>query len=656
MAAAYHAPYLGVAYYPEDWDVSEIDSDIAKMKEAGINTARIGEFAWYKMEPEPGRYEFGWLHDVVDRLGAAGIAVVMGTPSATPPRWLSKLYPDIMQSDENGIRKQHGGRRHCCSNNPHYREYSARIARKLGEEFGRDEHIIGWQIDNEIYTDVGCFCPNCVGKFAEYLREKYGNIDNLNRAWNLNLFSQAYDSFADIPTPARAWVNPHHKMEWKIFHNSCHIDFVHMQADILRPLTDAPIGTDTMPFRRMDYRHMTEKLDIVQFNHYNTEANLWNAAMWMDHLRTLKDRPFWVTETATCWNGSVDINQDLKPEGFCRANSWMPLALGGEANMYWLWRTHWAGHELTHGSVLSSSGRPMHIFHEVQRLSREYALAADFLQNTKVKTAAALHYSALNYNIAGEQSVLNTLTYDKAVSSFYCPMICQGLRPDMIDARQPLDSYKLIVSPMMMTLEEDDLAERMAKWVQDGGVWVVGPMSDIRTEIGTKYTDRPYGMLEKLCGVRWKYDIPDRKHYLHAVWKDGTPFGECDWYELFEADEDALVTVTDGYSSAEGLAPVIMKNIGKGAVIIVGALMSEENRRRILTLACERAGIRLPEVSGDSILVCPRAGEGREGVILVEHAGRGGTYRCEKPMLDLLSGKEYSGVITLAPYDVLVLE
>ena len=115
-------PYLGVAYYPEDWPDEEMDKDIAKMKEVGITVARIAEFAWHRMEPEPGKFDFTYFHKVVDKLGAAGIGVVLGTPTATPPVWLGKLFPDVFQEHESGRRASHGGRRHCCSNNPHYNE------------------------------------------------------------------------------------------------------------------------------------------------------------------------------------------------------------------------------------------------------------------------------------------------------------------------------------------------------------------------------------------------------------------------------------------------------------------------------------------------------------------------------------------------------
>ena len=166
---------LGANYYPEDWDASLIDFDIEKMKECGFNIVRIAEFSWKKMEPVEGEYDFAWLHRVVDKMYAAGIGVILGTPTATPPHWFVKKYPEALMLHEDGVRNSHGGRRHCCSNNPDYIRYSEKIVEKLAKEFGGDPSVIGWQIDNEIYHNgIGCCCEHCIKAFHEYLTEKYG--------------------------------------------------------------------------------------------------------------------------------------------------------------------------------------------------------------------------------------------------------------------------------------------------------------------------------------------------------------------------------------------------------------------------------------------------------------------------------------------------
>ena len=652
-------PYLGVAYYPEDWDESEIDRDIENMHRYGIDTVRIAEFAWQRMEPHPGEFDFSFFHRVVDKMRDAGIHVVLGTPTATPPRWLGKLYPGIFSEREDGHRGEHGGRRHCCSNNPHYNEYSMRIVEKMAAEFAEDPAVIGWQIDNEIYAGEGggCFCPVCQAKFKERLRDEFGTIDALNQAWDLNIFSQWYDDFSDIPAPRRAWHNPHLIQAWNIFQNDSHIAFVHRQAEILHKYVHVPVGTDTMPVNGMDYRRMTEKLDIVQFNHYNVPENLHLCSFWFDYLRTLKERPFWNTETATCWNGSTAISQSIKPEGYCRVNSWMPIALGGEANMYWLWRTHWGGHELVHGAVLDSSGRPMHTTGEVTRVADEYAKAGDWLNGTRVVPDAAVHFTSLSWTMHAAQNVVAGWNYQQTVlNSCYRPLLDMGLRLDVIDAVQPLESYRLIFSPMVMTLEEADLGKRMAEWVKNGGTWVVGPLTDVRNIHGARYQDRFYGILEELTGVRWCYGIPDTEGHISAAWADGEPFTGKTWFEVSEpVSEGSLVSITGGHSAIVGKSLVYQKKVGSGRIILLGSIPSEADMKKLISLACSCSGVKLPAVSG-KVIVSRRSGEAGEGLILIEYGNQTAGYYLDEPMTDLLIGETLTGEITLQPYDVKVLK
>lgn len=650
-------PFLGAAYYPEDWDKSEIENDIAKMLETGISVVRIGEFAWKKMEPQEGHFDFAWLHDVIDKLHAAGISVILGTPTATPPIWLLKLHPDVLMEYENGRRAQHGCRRHCCSNSPEYIRYSERIVRKMAQEFADDPAAIGWQIDNEIYAWQGCFCEHCRQEFHRYLKEKYQSIQHLNEAWNLNIFSQAYDSFEDIPMPRDASHNPHLRMEWKIMQNESHIHFVHRQADILHEYTDALVGTDIMPFHGMDYRQLNSRLDVVQFNHYNLEENEYTCGLWFDYIRNLKQHPFWVTETSTCWNGSTEIDQTLHPEGYCRLNSWLPVAMGAELNMYWLWRTHWAGHELMHGAVLDTCGKYMHIAGEIRQTAAEFQKTADFICGTKVIPDLAVHFTSLNWNMFETQRIVKDLDYQSVLNdSFYKPMIDHGLRPDMIDAEADLSRYKLVFSPLMMTLEEAELPERIGEWVHAGGVWVAGPFTDIRDQYGAKYQDRHFGMIEALTGIEWQYGIPENGRLLKAQWQDDTPCSIGRWADLWnEKTGGSLVKATAGYPSLIGQTMIGMYKVGKGTVILLGTVPSWEDMDRILSLACQTAGIPYDREDGN-IMAVRREGEKYSGLILLEYAGKGGTYQLEEEMTDILSEKTYSGKISLMPYDIMVLQ
>ena len=655
-----NTPFLGAAYYPEDWDESEIDNDIIKMKEVGVTVVRIGEFAWRKMEPAPGRFEFEWLHNVVNKLGDAGIAVILGTPTATPPIWLPRMHPEVLMEYEHGRTAQHGCRRHCCSNNPVYIEFSERIVRRMAEEFANTPNVVGWQIDNEIYAWSGCFCRHCKDEFHRFLKNKYKSIDVLNQSWNLNIFSQAYDSFDDIPLPRDTSHNPHIRMDWKVMQNDSHIRFVHRQADILHEYTKAPVGTDIMPFNGMDYRKLHEKLDVVQFNHYNLEENEYACALWFDYIRNIKPNPFWVTETSTCWNGSTEIDQTLHPEGFCRLNSWLPIALGGEANLYWLWRTHWAGHELMHGAVLDTSGKFMHISDEIKQTASEFSKVSSFINQTKVVPDLAIHFSSLNWNMFDTQHVVKGLDYQASLNDrFYKPIIDCGLRPDFIDAQADLSAYKLLMSPLMLTLEEDGLKEKIQSFVENGGVWIAGPFTDIRDRNGAKYKDRHFGMIESMTGIDWQYGIPENGRLLKADWTDGTPCSISTWAELWDdTNGGSLAQTKAGYSTLIGKTVYGRYRVGKGWVFLLGTMPSKNDFYRILDLACEEAGIVRCNSSGN-IIATRRKGESEEGIILAEYAGIGGEYtlmESDGEMTDLLTGKTFVGKTVMEPYEVLVLK
>lgn len=659
-------PLLGAAYYPEGWPQEAMDEDIAKMKQAGIGVVRIGEFAWKKMEPSQGNFELDWLADIIDRLEKAGIAVILGTPSACPPMWLEELDPEMRLLDDVGLRHDHGGRRHCCSNNPTYRRYSVRIAGEMARRFGKHPNVIGWQIDNEIAAfDYGCFCPHCVAAFSAYLRKRYGTIENLNRSWNLNLFSQAYDSFEQIPQPKpHTWHNPHLKYEWATFHANSHVDFIRLQADELHRYTDAPVGTDMMPVFNQDYEKTTAFLDVVQYNHYDDESSLKREIFWFDYMRGLKDRPFWVTETAACWNGSTSTPSNFRREGFCRVNSWLPITLGAEANMYWLWRQHWAGHELMHGAVLYASGRPMHIFGEVREVAREYERAADFLQKTHICTQAALMVSSENDYLMKQQPVVWEdgahdweTAYTKRLYRFYEPLTQSGLRCDVIPPSKDLSRYRLLFTPFMLTMELGDVVSRVEQWVRDGGTWVAGPMCDIRNAIGAHYIDRETGDLERLTGAMLVYQVPDTYDHIPCAWADGAPLATDTWLQLYDVPKNAeiLAKAIGGYSALAQKALMFVTKLGKGHIVTLGTIPSAQDMEKLLPQLLQMSGVDRFDICG-RVAAARRIGENCEGITATEYGGEAATLVLNGTYFDHISGERFADCVELAPYQTVVLE
>ena len=659
MNSTTNLPVLfGAAYYPEAWSDNEQEHDIALMKQAGINVVRMAEFAWSKMEPKENRFDFAWLHKTINKLGQQGIKTILGTPTATPPIWLEEKDPSMRVLLENGVRKQHGGRRHACSSNPTYVKYALRITQKMAKEFGANPFVVGWQLDNEIApTNNGCFCDNCKKGFEKHLKRRYKTIDELNDRWGNNLWSQNYTRFCQVPMPkSTTFHNPHIKYEWKCFQSDIHVNFIKKQAEILRKYTTAPIGTDMMPVTWLNYEKVAEFVDVMQLNHYNDETNLNHSMFFMDYLRSFKDMPFWNTETSTCWPGATVTPENLRPDGFCNAVSWLPIVLGGGANLYWLWRQHWSGHELMHGSVLYASGKPMHIFNEVKAVADGIKKANDFLTDTKVKTDTAYMISMDTNYLLEVQEIAPRKDPIHRMMRWYYSLTNQGIRPDVIAPQKDLSNYKLLFTPYILTLEIADLQTRIIEWVKKGGTWVVGPLTDIRNDIGAHYTDRSTGILENITGCELVHQVPDAENRNTCAFTDGEEFKTYQWLQLFDLADDCepIATVTDGFSTLVGKSIAFKKKLGKGSIICIGTQPMGESAKRIIEIALTESGAHSFKTEG-KITASLREGEKFKGISALEMVGDPAKLYFDGKMTDILTGNIYENEAEFKPFQAMIL-
>ena len=659
--------YLGAAFYPEVYgnDLPTLEEDIRVMKKGGFNVMRIAEFSWSRMEPHDGVYDFAWLHRIVDTLAENGIKTVMCTPSATPPAWLTRKYPEILAIDETGRRKQHGARRHCCSNAPVYREYSVRIAEKMAQEFAADPNVIGWQLDNEIATKGrGCSCRDCMRAFHDRLLKKFGTAESLNRAWNLGMWSQESESIEDIPHPdERTWSNPSLVAEYADFQSDSNAEFIHMQAEALRRNgVKVPIGTDMMPTFLQHYPKTVAPLDIVQFNHYHHKDNLWNAAFWFNYCQSLKpDVPFWNTETSTSFNGSTAAPNLRYPAGFCRINSLLPFTFGGEMNSYWLWRQHPSGHELMHGYVVSTQGRPVYNFGEIEEVRDTLNKSEDFLTSTKMReTGFAMSYSCTAGMMFVASPTVTGFDYNACVPLAFKPFIGSGMMPKVIEPSASLNGVKVLYSPYLMTLGQDNFAERLIKWIEDGGIWIAGPMTDIRDANLAKYMSSPFGIIEKLTGIYSDFGISAAHIPAKVRWFDGSESPADVWTDAFTLSDGMESLGVYGQAGEEtpfdGRCAAAFCPVGKGGVIVLGTHPDKDALLSIITYAFDKAGIRAGVKTSENVIAVEREGGGKSGVVLAELENREGTANLDGKYRNIADGAVLEGEIRVSPYSFTVLE
>ena len=643
-------PYIGAAYYPELWDEEEIGKDIERCRRLGINTLRIGEFAWGKMEPREGDFQLDWLERVVDRLHESGIAVVLCTPTCTPPRWMMRQYPEIVRVLSSGERMPVFSRCHPCKSSPLMREKNRLIVTELAKRFGSHPGVIGWQIDNELYAyDGGCYCDFCRRGFQQSLKQQYQTVDCLNQSWGMYRWSLDYGSFEEIDPPpplgSAPWKHPSLQEAWLRYQCELIATYVEEQAEILHRYSKVPVGTDMMQSNKLSYSRVTEKLDVVQYNHYGTAEMLAIEDSFYDFLRPLKKQPFWVTETQVGWNGSEFADFGYRPVGNCYVNTWLPIALGGEMNLYWLYRAHPNGHELAHGALLSTAGRPYRVSEEVTRASEEMQKCSAFLQNTRIRSEIAIHYSSLAERIYQFSPMLKGFNYRvKLVERFHGAF--KHYNVDLIETDHPLDGYHVLFSPFLAHIDSET-EQRIKEWVAAGGTWIVGPMSDIMTSCGSKYTQAPFSFLEEYAGIYTRYQKPVSNDAFKALWKSGEEETVSDYYDAFEPTE-GIPLITYRGDEFDGYAAVTERRVGQGRVIVLGSVISFDGLRRL-------TGLSPIAKASDNVRLVERSGV-ENGLIAVEQKHQEGYLILEGKYLDLVHDRTVSGKLTLAPYEVLVLK
>ncbi|MEP5011006.1 beta-galactosidase, partial [Roseobacter sp.] len=261
---------LGVCYYPEHWPEQGWAEDARRMVAAGMSWVRIGEFAWSRMEPKPDIWTLDWLDRAIDVLGQAGLKVVLGTPTATPPRWMLDRHPDMLAVDAKGRARKFGSRRHYCFSHAGYRAECARIVEVLARRYGANPYVLAWQTDNEYgcHDTVLSYSDAATTAFRRWLQERYETVEALNAAWGNVFWAMEYDSFdqIDLPNLTVTEPNPAHVLAYRRFASDEVVAFNRVQTGILRQYSDAPLIHNYMG-------------RILEFDHFDVGADL-DIASW----------------------------------------------------------------------------------------------------------------------------------------------------------------------------------------------------------------------------------------------------------------------------------------------------------------------------------------------------------------------------------------
>ncbi len=514
---------LGTAWYPEQWPESRWDADLALMEKAHVTFVRITEFAWSAMEPSEGRYDLTWVEHAVRAAERHHIQVVLGTPGAAPPAWLTQRYPETLRTMEDGRKDEHGNREQFNFTNAKYRELVGKVTEKMAERFGHDRNVIGWQIDNELAAES--FDADTKRQWQDWLKAKYGTLDNLNARWTAAYWSETYSDWRQIPIETK-YGNPGLLLNWKQFvtdtyrsYSKLHLDAIRKYAEPRQKITTNMMGW----FDGYDHYKVAQDLDFASWDDYVGTGHLDPNRNGMAHdlTRGFLHKNFWVMETQPGFvNWSADNN--ALDKGEVRAMAWHDVGHGAEAVSYWQWRSALNGQEQYHGVLVGADGTPVPLYPEVAQIGAEFTKAGPVLAGTTVESKVAVlqdYDSRWAINWQRHNKAFDPVT---ALVSYYGPLRKLVRSVDVVSDVSPLSGYKLVVAPGLNVLTPAAV-RNLEAYVRGGGSLVLGQRSGMKDEDNGLEVQRQPGPLGEMLGGRVEqFYALDKDVPIEGKWGSGT--------------------------------------------------------------------------------------------------------------------------------------
>lgn len=604
----------GTSYYPELVPESEWARDLDLMRTAGLECIRMLDFAWTALEPREGELDFAWLDRFIAQAQARGIGLVLCTPTASPPPWLARAFPEILIENKDGTVRPLGSRRDGDVDSPIYRDYCCGIARALAARYGRHPAVIGWQIDNELLGPEGVSPESHTRanqwRFRQWLKARHGSVGRLNERWGLRFWNQEYGDWGEVETPRHPRIVLGHWLDHQEYFSASQRDFVQVQADAMRPHLDprqwlSTNGTAIFD-RGLDHLVYAEACEMVGWDAYAGAAagsagcyrHEFTAAAH-DLFRAAKQKPFWVFEI-NCLDGAV--TEAAVAEAALR---------GAEAIVFWHWRPHRANVESGGVAICDLAGRP--IEERIARLQRLRALPLPAMPARCVPAPAAIVFDPENQRAEmcpnPYRRALPPVRYLHAFGAMYAALRRLGVPVDVRRSRDDLSAYRLIAVPSPEFLGEE-AAARLVERVRAGATFLGCAKSAHRDQWGRCYAE-PGAPLAALTGGPARADERSSEP-LRVRFADGELVECMPWAERLPAAGCEVLARFQG-GAFDGAAALTRRDQGRGRSFYLATLGDR---------AIERAARSAAEAAGLSTVAGPHADVG----VLPDPGGAGTWY------------------------------
>ncbi|MGY3848934.1 beta-galactosidase [Streptomyces hydrogenans] len=648
---------FGGDYNPEQWPESVWQEDVRLMREAGVTMVSVGIFSWALLEPEPGRYDFGWLDRVLDLLHAHGIRVDLGTPTVAPPAWFYRAHPEALPVTADGVRLAYGSRGAICHSSPAYREAAVRITTELARRYAAHPALALWHVHNEYGVPVSaCYCDGCAAHFRRWLDSAYGSVEAVNEAWGTAFWGQRYGTYEEIlPPRATPTVgNPAQQLDYRRFADATIRENFRAERDVLHELSPGvPVTTNFMTALSqcdsIDYWAWGREVDLVTNDHYlitdgrRTHVNL---AMAADLTRSVAGGAPWLLLEHSTSGVNWQPRNPAKRPGEMARNSLAHVARGSEGAMFFQWRQGRRGAEKFHSAMVPHGGTDTRIWREVVELGAGLGALEEVRGSRTVPDVAMLWDWHSWWAQKLEWRPNEAHDARERADSFYETLYDRHLTVDFAHPEADLSAYPLVVVPALYLMTEA-AGQNLREYVEDGGTLVVSYFSGIVDEHDAVHPGAYPGALRDVLGLTVDEWSPLLDHQrVGLTGPDGAALTGDVWTEFVRPrGAETVWTYADG--PAAGGPAVTRHRLGRGTAWYVSTRLDAASLDAIVAAAAEDSGIPSRTGLARDVEVVRRAGANGHYVFVLNHTDEEAKVPLDATGTELLDGGRVNGTLTV---------
>lgn len=653
----------GVDYYPEHWEETQWEKDATMMQAAGINFVRLAEFAWVKMEPTEGQFDFIWLDRAIKVLNAHGIKTMLGTPTASPPAWLYAKYPDIAAMDENGVRYRYGSRRNYCIHSPNFIAATQRIVAAMAEHFKNHPGVIGWQIDNEL-GDPECFDAATRAAFQKWCRTKYKTLNALNNDWGTIFWGHTYRTWSEVALPWNTLGkthNPSLALDFKRFQSETTHGYLKVQTEILRRVAPKQAITHNAMgmYDNVDYSDLHRSVDFVAWDNYpmfgESYADYFGPAMAHDLMRGSKNNQnFMVMEQQgglPGWN--IFWGRQAAP-GLYRAWAFQGVAHGADGICYFRWRTSRWGTEQYWQGILDQDSYPNARYQTAAQTGKELGQLADLLHGSKVVSSVAILVSPDSRWAFKIQPLVKDFSYNRQMRLYYDAFRRAGLSVDVVFPKSDLSSYKIVVAPPLFVVDKS-LVAKLTDFVKKGGTLILNYRTGVKDESNVVTDQTLPGPLAELAGIAIHDFDPQTNQQQEVVDVENEHHPARVWFDVLDVTTAEVVgTYSQGYYA--GKAAATLNRFGDGRVIYLGTeFTSAAPYSKLVNYLGSQNALSLGPSLPEGVELAVREKPGKKITFLINYSDKPQAVRLSGTFQNALTGGTEPEEVNIPAFDVKVL-